>query len=51
VLRTAHDLVREAIERLASLELTDDELRRVLESELAQARAAERSEKVAEGKA
>jgi GntR family transcriptional regulator len=51
VLRNAHALVRGAIERLASLELTDDELRRVLESELAQARAAERSEKVAEGKA
>jgi GntR family transcriptional regulator len=51
VLRAAHALLREAIERLASLELTDDELRRVLESELAQARAAERAEKVAEGKA
>ena len=51
VLRSAHALVQGAIERLASLELTDDELRRVLESELAQARAAERSEKVAEGKA
>ena len=51
VLRDAHALVRGAIQRLASLELTDDELRRVLESELAQARAAERSEKVAEGKA
>ena len=33
VLRNAHALVRGAIERLASLELTDDELRRVLESE------------------
>jgi GntR family transcriptional regulator len=51
VLRNAHALVRGAIERLASMELTDDELRRVLESELAQARAAERAEKVAEGKA
>jgi GntR family transcriptional regulator len=51
VLRDAHALLRTAIERVASLELTDDELRRVLESELAQARAAERSEKVAEGKA
>jgi GntR family transcriptional regulator len=51
VLRNAHALVRGAIERLASLELTDDELRRVLESELAQARAAQRLEKVAEGKA
>jgi hypothetical protein len=43
--------VRGAIERLASLELTDDELRRVLDSELAQARAAQRLEKTAEGKA
>jgi len=51
VLRSAHALVRGAIERLAALELTDDELRRVLESELAQARAAERVEKVAAGKA
>jgi GntR family transcriptional regulator len=51
VLGNAHALVRGAIERLASLELTDDELRRVLESELAQARAAQRLEKVAEGKA
>jgi GntR family transcriptional regulator len=51
VLRNAHALVRGAIARLASLELTDDELRRVLDSELAQARAAQRLEKVAEGKA
>jgi GntR family transcriptional regulator len=51
VLRNAHALVRGAIERLASLELTDDELRRVLDSELAQARAAQRQEKAAEGKA
>jgi GntR family transcriptional regulator len=50
VLRNAHALVRAAIERLASLELTDDELRRVLESELAHARAAERVEKAAEEK-
>lgn len=39
LLRSAHALVRGAIERLVSLELTDDELRRVLESELAKARA------------
>ena len=50
VLRNAHALVRGAMERLASLELTDDELRRVLDSELAQARAAQRLEKAAEGK-
>jgi GntR family transcriptional regulator len=40
VLRNAHSLVRGAIERLASLDLTDDELRRVLDDELAQARTA-----------
>jgi GntR family transcriptional regulator len=40
VLRNAHSLVRGAIERLASLDLTDDELRRVLDDELAQARLA-----------
>jgi GntR family transcriptional regulator len=40
ILRNAHSLVREAIERLASLDLTDDELRRVLDDELAQARTA-----------
>jgi GntR family transcriptional regulator len=51
VLRNAHALVRGAIERLASLELTDDELRRVLESELAQARAGQRVEKAGKGKA
>jgi len=51
VLRNAHALVRGAIERLASLELTEDELRRVLESELAHARAARHGEKVAEGTA
>lgn len=51
LLRTAHGLVRGAIERLASLELTDDELRRVLDSELAQARAAQRLVEAAEGKA
>jgi len=51
VLRHAHGLVRGAIERLASLELTEDELRRVLESELAQARAARLGEEVAGGTA
>ncbi|HEY4364756.1 MAG TPA: GntR family transcriptional regulator [Bryobacteraceae bacterium] len=51
VLRNAHALVRGAIERLAALELTDDELRRVLESELAQARAGRDGEKVAGGTA
>jgi GntR family transcriptional regulator len=51
VLRNAHTLLRGAIERLASLELTEDELRRVLESELAQASAGQRMEKAAEGKA
>jgi GntR family transcriptional regulator len=40
LLRNAHSLVRGAIERLAALDLTDDELRRVLDDELAQARAA-----------
>lgn len=48
VLRQAHAVIRGAIERLASLELTDDELRRVLESELAQVCAAQRAEKAAE---
>jgi GntR family transcriptional regulator len=50
LLRNAHSLVRSAIERLTSLDLTDDELRRVLESELAQARMA-LQEGVAKGKA
>jgi GntR family transcriptional regulator len=51
VLRNAHALVRGAIERLAALDLTEDELRRVLESELAQARAAGDREETPEGKA
>jgi GntR family transcriptional regulator len=51
LLRNAHSLVRGAIERLASLDLTDDELRRVLESELAQARTASLQQGVAKGKA
>jgi GntR family transcriptional regulator len=51
VLRNAHALVRGAIDRLASLDLTDDELRRVLQSELAQARGGQGVEKIAEGEA
>jgi GntR family transcriptional regulator len=51
VLRNAHSLVRGAIERLASLDLTDDELRRVLDDELAQARTALVREGDAKGKA
>jgi GntR family transcriptional regulator len=51
LLRNAHSLVRSAIERLASLDLTDDELRRVLESELAQAQTALPQQGVAKGKA
>jgi hypothetical protein len=43
--------VRGAIERLASLDLTDDELRRVLDDELAQARTALVREGDAKGKA
>jgi GntR family transcriptional regulator len=44
VLRQAHAVIRSAIERLASLDLTEDEIRRVLESELAQTRAAQQVE-------
>ena len=51
VLRNAHSLVRDAIERLASLDLTDDELRRVLDDELAQARTALLQQGDAKGKA
>lgn len=51
VLRNAHSLVRDAIERLASLDLTDDELRRVLEDELAQARTASLQQADSKGKA
>jgi DNA-binding transcriptional regulator YhcF (GntR family) len=51
ILRNAHSLVREAIERLASLDLTDDELRRVLDDELAQARTASLQQGGAKGKA
>jgi GntR family transcriptional regulator len=50
LLRNAHALVRGAIERLASLDLTDDELRRVLDNELAQARTALLQPGVAKGK-
>ena len=51
VLRNAHSLVRDAIERLASLDLTDDELRRVLDDELAQARTASLQQADSKGKA
>jgi GntR family transcriptional regulator len=51
VLRTAHSLVRDAIERLASLDLTDDELRRVLDDELAKARTAQLQPGGSRGKA
>lgn len=51
VLRHAHLLVRGAIERLASLDLTDDELRRLLEDELAQARMAILQHGTTKGKA
>jgi GntR family transcriptional regulator len=50
LLRNAHLLVREAIERLASLDLTEDELRRVLDNELAQARKTPLQQEVAKGK-
>jgi GntR family transcriptional regulator len=50
VLRTAHSLVRSAIERLASLDLTDDELRKVLDDEVAQARTASLQQGDARGK-
>ena len=42
VMRKAQTVVQSAIERLASLGLTEDELRRVFENELAQARAENR---------
>src|SRR5580704_17110811 len=41
LLRQAHATIRGTIDRLASLDLTEDEIRRVLESELAEARAAQ----------
>ena len=40
VMRKAQAVVQSAIERLASLGLTEDELRRVFENELAQSRSA-----------
>jgi GntR family transcriptional regulator len=40
VMRKAQTLVQSALERLAPLGLTEDELRRVFENELAQSRAA-----------
>jgi GntR family transcriptional regulator len=50
VMRKAQDVVQSALGRLASLGLTEDEIRRVFENELAQARAERRLGKVAEGK-
>ena len=44
VMRKAQTLVQSALERLAPLGLTEDELRRVFENELAQARAARQLE-------
>ncbi len=44
VMRKAQTLVQSALERLAPLGLTEDELRRVFENELAQSRAARRLE-------
>jgi GntR family transcriptional regulator len=51
VLRNAHSLVRGAIERLASLDLSNDEIRRVLDDELAQARMVTLPQGNAKGKA
>jgi GntR family transcriptional regulator len=51
VMRKAQAVVQSAIERLESLGLTADELRRVFENELAQSRAGRLLGKVAEGKA
>jgi hypothetical protein len=45
ILRAVHSLVRDAIEWLASLNLTDDELRRVLNDELAKTRTAPPAER------
>jgi GntR family transcriptional regulator len=50
VMRKAQAVVQSAVERLASLGLTEDELRRVFESELAQARAERRLGEIPEGK-
>jgi GntR family transcriptional regulator len=44
VLRKAQGLVQSALERLAPLGLSEDELRRVFENELAQSRAARQLE-------
>ena len=44
VMRKAQAVVQSALERLAPLGLTEDELRRVFENELAQARAARQLE-------
>ncbi len=51
VLRKARAVVRSAIERLASLEITDDELRRLFENELLQTRSRDDAATVGGGKA
>ncbi len=50
VMRKAQVVVQSALERLALLGLTEDELRRVFENELGQARTERRLGKVGEGK-
>src|ERR1700733_12242226 len=49
VMRKAQSVIQSAIERLASLGLTEDELRRVFENELAQACAGRLIERTGEG--
>jgi GntR family transcriptional regulator len=49
-IRKAQAVVQSAIERLVSLGLTEDEIRRVFENELAQTRAERLSDGVTEGK-
>ena len=50
VIRKAQAVVQSAVERLMLLGLTEDELRRLFENELAQARAERLSDGIAEGK-
>jgi GntR family transcriptional regulator len=50
VMRKAQVVVQSALERLASMGLTEDEIRRVFENELAQARAEKRLGSAVEGK-
>jgi GntR family transcriptional regulator len=50
VIRKAQAVVQSAVERLMLLGLTEDELRRLFENELAQARAERLSGGIAEGK-